>query len=153
MLSVSDIIQIIGAFLGSMGFALVFRVRKGILPAAAIGGMLEWTVYLLVAHALGGPGVFWPSVAASLECSLYSEILARKMKAPSTVFLVPGLIPLIPGKNLYYVMSYAVQNDWTRMEENGWLLGQYALGIVVGAAVVWVFVDFFRRIKKWERSA
>ncbi|MEF2675058.1 MAG: threonine/serine exporter family protein [Eubacteriales bacterium] len=152
MLGLHDYIQIAGAFVGALGFALVFRLRKGLLPAAAIGGMLEWTIYLISYNLIGGTAVFWPSMIASLFCSLYSEVMARKMKAPSTIFLVPGLIPLIPGKNLYYVMSYAVQNDWKQMQYNAAQLVQFALGIVAGAAVIWVLVDFIRRIKNWEQS-
>lgn len=152
MLGLHDYIQIAGAFVGALGFALVFRLRKGLLPAAAIGGMLEWTIYLISYNLIGGTAVFWPSMIASLFCSLYSEVMARKMKAPSTIFLVPGLIPLIPGKNLYYVMSYAVQNDWKQMQYNASQLAQFALGIVAGAAVIWVLVDFIRRIKNWEQS-
>ena len=152
MLGLHDYIQIAGAFVGALGFALVFRLRKGLLPAAAIGGMLEWTIYLISYNLIGGAAVFWPSMIASLFCSLYSEVMARKMKAPSTIFLVPGLIPLIPGPNLYYVMSYAVQNDWKQMQYNAAQLAQFALGIVAGAAVIWVLVDFIRRIKNWEQS-
>ena len=46
---------------------------------------------------------------ASAMASVFAEILARIVKSPGTVLLMPMLIPLIPGGNLYYTMFNMVK--------------------------------------------
>ena len=43
----------------------------------------------------------------------FSEILARVLKAPVILLLVPMLIPEIPGGDLYYAMYDLVQRHFT----------------------------------------
>ena len=42
------IIQLVTAFLGSLGFTLLFGLRRRYLFAASLGGGLAWGVYLAV---------------------------------------------------------------------------------------------------------
>ena len=39
--------------------------------------------------------------------------MARLKKTPTTVFLVPAAIPMVPGASLYRSMSFAVSGQWT----------------------------------------
>ena len=41
-------LQIITAFLGSLGFSVLFNIRRTKLLIAGLGGMLSWSVYLLL---------------------------------------------------------------------------------------------------------
>ena len=43
----SNFMTLLTALLGSAGFALLFNVRKQLLPLAALGGALCWGAYLL----------------------------------------------------------------------------------------------------------
>ena len=45
------IMQLATAFLGSLGFALLFQVRRKRLLLASLGGLLAWGVYLLMGMA------------------------------------------------------------------------------------------------------
>ena len=45
------LIQLVTAFTGSLGFALLFHVRKEKLLLASLGGLLAWGVYLLMGLA------------------------------------------------------------------------------------------------------
>ena len=45
----SNFMTLLTALLGSAGFALLFNVRKQLLPLAALGGALCWGAYLLAA--------------------------------------------------------------------------------------------------------
>jgi len=132
------IIQLIAALLGSAGFAMLFHLRGKLVLPAGIGGMLCWGTYLLAEYYLGG--LFIPSVIGSAFAALYAELLARKMKAPATLFFVPTVISMIPGSTLYYTMSYAVQKNWEQAHIYGGNTIQYALGIAVGICLVWAFV-------------
>lgn len=138
------IIQIITAFIGSLGFGMVFNVRYRHLIPAALSGMFTWMVYLATAKITGT--IFLPSMLASAFAAMYGEILARIRKTPANQFLIIGLIPLVPGSTLYYMMSYAVQGDWVRSRWYGTQTVRYALGIAVGISLVWAFWDMVKRI-------
>ncbi len=111
------IIQLITAFTGSVGFCLLFNVRRGKLFLAGLGGVIAWGVYLLAGLWIDGdvPRFF----LASLVLTLYAEIMARTLKAPATVFLVSASIPLIPGGSLYTTMRYAVESRWAEFSAQG----------------------------------
>ena len=95
-----ELIQIFCATLGTLGFALLFRVRREHLLFATLGGALSWTAYLAVGFA--GAGVFLSSLTGGVAVCLWSEMMARWRKAPANVYLIPGIVPLLPGSALYY---------------------------------------------------
>ena len=110
-------VQLITAFTGSVGFSLLFNVRRGKLTLAGLGGVIAWGVYLLSVLLISNdvPRFF----LASLALTLYAEIMARVCKAPATVFLVSASIPLIPGGSLYTTMRYAVESQWEAFSAQG----------------------------------
>ncbi len=136
------IIQLVTALIGSLGFALLFQLRKGLLAAASIGGIINWGVYLLMAHYVG-EGFIACFVAAAVAV-IYCEIAARVLKAPVTLFLVPSVVPSVPGGSLFYTMSSIVRQDWTAAKGFGLKTAEFALGIAAGiclAVVVFSIVN------------
>lgn len=128
------IIQLIGAAIGSLGFSLLFNAGKRTLLPAVVGGTLGWAFYLLFEWL--GASVFVAAIAASVFCQIYSEFLARLMKAPTTVFFIPAIVPLVPGGSLYHTMYYAATKDWSKFREYGVSTVQVAFGIAVGASFI-----------------
>ena len=96
------IIQTTAAFLGSIGFAIFFKMKGKQIVLAGIGGAVTWIVYLLIQHFI--EGYFVPYLVASIFVGIYAEIMARVNKAPATIFLTAAAVPLIPGGSLYYTM-------------------------------------------------
>ena len=92
------IIQTLAAFVGSMGFAIFFKMKGKQIVLAVVGGAVTWVVYLLVQHFI--EGYFVPYLAASIFVGIYAEIMARVNKAPATIFLTASAVPLIPGGRL-----------------------------------------------------
>ena len=89
------ILQIVCGVLGTFAFALFFHVAPRHLVLATVGGGLSWLLYLLVFAQ--GNGVFLSALAASFGICLWSEIMARVRKAPTNIFLIPGIIPCCPA--------------------------------------------------------
>lgn len=140
------IIQLATAFLGSLGYGLIFNVRRSHLIPAALSGLFTWAVYLAAAEVTGT--ILLPSILAGGFAAVYAEVLARIRKAPANQFLIIGLIPLIPGRTLYYTMSYGVQGDWLESRWFGIQTIQYALGIAAGMSLVWALWDMARKIEE-----
>ena len=113
-------VQTLMGCIGSVGFAVLFNIRGRKLLLAAGGGALAWAVYL--ACTCNGLDIF-----AGLF--LASELLARAVKAPVIMLLVPMLIPLIPGGDLYYMMSFLVRGQYEAF-------GQYAQRVLTEAGAI-----------------
>lgn len=142
-----EIIQIITAAIGTLGFSIYFRVSEKNVIASTFGGALGWAVYLLIFKMTAS--LFFANFTAALIVYVYSEIMARILKGPSNIFLIPGIIPLLPGGTLYYTMYGLVEGNKSLFSENGVktavITFGIAAGIVVGAVLVIYIVKFKNR--------
>ncbi|QSX09411.1 threonine/serine exporter family protein [Alkalibacter rhizosphaerae] len=149
----SEWIAVIMSFFCSLGFAVMFHVRGYKLILCGLGGSLVWGMYLLAAHWSGAEifGFF----AATFTVSLVSEILARVVKAPVILFLVPMLVPLIPGGDLYQATTYLVQNQMSAFGMEMALLapkvGAMAFGIILMASLVQIYLFGKRAVNVWQK--
>ena len=124
------LIQLLTAFLASLGFSLVFGLRSRHLLFGALGGMCAWGLYLLIYTWI--PNLFLPTLFTSVVAVIYSEFMARRRKCPSTLFLMPAIIPLVPGSSLYYAMSSMVQGEVAAAKSYGHDTLVCALAIAAG---------------------
>lgn len=97
---------------------------------ASAGGSFAWIIYILASQFT--PNAFVTNMLAASFATLYSEILARIKKAPTTVFLIPSIMPMIPGGGLFYTMSAVISNDTVLFEKYFVTTIETALGISIG---------------------
>lgn len=140
-----SLLQLMTATLGSLGFALLFRVRGKHLAVATAGGLLSWLVYLAFVRL--GVGEILSNVISAAAVTAYARVCAGRFKAPVTVYLIVGLVPLIPGKGLYQAMLAAVQGDVPRMGETGLKTMMLALGISAGVVLVTTAVHIAEKVQ------
>lgn len=141
------IIQLIAATLGTFAFSMVFHLRKEFLGWAALGGFISWAVYLLMLNK-AGQNLFISCLFSAICVAFYGEFMARKLKGPTTVFVIPGVLPLIPGSSLYYTMYYAVSTDWAMAKYYGFMMVQYMLAISIGISLVMGIFAMYRNVKE-----
>ena len=122
------IIKLLTAVLGSIGFSIIFYLKPHKLPLAALGGLVTCAVYLGVQMLLGGELV--PNLAAAFVGAIFSEVMARLTKAPVPVYLLPCLIPLVPGGMLYKTMDNFIRGAYGVAGS----CGLTALAVAVGIA-------------------
>ena len=131
-------LQILWGLIGTVGFAVLFNIRGLKLAVAATGGLLSWTLFLLLGRLIDSDTVNYFIVALCL--SLYAELMARVLKTPTSVFITTSLVPLIPGGSLYYTMASAFGGDLTAFLERGTatllLASALALGIIAATTAV-----------------
>lgn len=140
------VVQLFTAFLGSLGFAMLFNIRKDKLLPAAFGGMLAWGIYIIAgAFSNVEPARYF---IASVGLTIYAEVFARIKRTPTTVFLVSTAIPLIPGGSLYKAMDFAMRKDMEGFVVTGAETLLLAMAIAGGILSTMVLVHVVLRSSK-----
>lgn len=130
----ANLVYLIMSFLGAVGFALVFQSSVRHLLLDGVAGLCAEAVYLLTG-ACGGSD-FLCAFLSALSVTLLAEIFARVRRAPATVFLLPGIVPIVPGSSLYYMMSALVFRTYDSAVIYGRATLHISVGIVAGIIVV-----------------
>ena len=95
--------------IGTAGFCIILNVSKSKFLPAVLGGVVSAFTAALLEN--NGAGLFKTILVSMIALCAYSEIAARLLKAPVSVIMIPGSIPLLPGGSLYYMMRYLVHFD------------------------------------------
>lgn len=138
------LVQLVTAFTGSVGFAVVFNVQACRLFWAGLGGLLGWAVYLAFGLVTESDVVRF--FVASACFTFYADPMARLKKTPITVFLVPAAIPMVPGASLYRSMSFAVNGEWSAFAPQILYTLLLASAIAAGIVCAMTFAHIGRRI-------
>lgn len=127
------ILSILSAFISTIGFSIVFHVQKKHLLICGATGAISWAIYLLL-NQKGNSSVL-ASFLATLVVTALSYLLAKKRKTPITVFLIAGIIPLVPGLGLYRMMYALLEEDYSLALDYATLTFEIA-GVIAGAIVI-----------------
>ena len=92
------------------------------------------------------------SAIAAAFAAIFAEIVARIQKAPSSQFMIIGLMPFVPGASLYYMMSSIVLGDVEKSGYYGNRTAAIVLGIAVGITLTWAFYDVIQRLVRRKFS-
>ena len=83
------------AMLSTMAFGIIFQAPRRSLPLCGAVGAVGWLVYIYLRNGAELDS-FYANLAAALAVALLSELAARAVKAPVTVFVIPGIFPIVP---------------------------------------------------------
>ena len=146
----TGLMQVCMSFLGSLGFSVLFNVRGWKVLLAALGGCWSWAVFLL----LGGiiPEVPYRYFCCACLIALYAEILARILKTPATSFLIPSMIPHIPGSSLYETMRFALYKQWDLCLSQAFYTIKLALALALGSAVVLTIFNVIALLRSGKKE-
>lgn len=103
------IVQVIAAYFVTVFFSIMFNTSKRQLIYCGFVGGAGWLVYLLTLTRT--PSVVVSSFFAALAVSLLAFVFSKLRKSPVTIFQIPGIIPLVPGKGMYQTLYAVVSND------------------------------------------
>ena len=111
---------------------LINAPKNTVICSSAIGGA-AYVVYRLI--SVNSEKEILAYFVASIVISVASEICARLYKRPSTVFIFPGIIPLVPGVGLYNSMLCLVQNNHdmfiVKAVETVFIAGAIAIAVAI----------------------
>jgi len=104
-----------------------------------IGGLLGsigWVLYIVVLDQTGSTGESF--LAGAFAVAFLSEVFAFFIRDPATVFLLPGLLPLVPGGGIFFMMRAAVEGELDVALHIGYetiiAAGAIALGIALASS-------------------
>lgn len=127
--------QMILSFISTVAFSAFFSGPKKSLPVAGFLGMLNWIIFLFINENLGYSKIV-AAFFGTVICSILAELAAQKFKMPATVFIIPCLLPLVPGAGVYYTMFDFVNKKPTASSqaiETLLIAGAMAFGIIVSS--------------------
>jgi uncharacterized membrane protein YjjB (DUF3815 family) len=133
-------VQLLAGFVSALTFAHLFHVPKDQIVRSGVVGGLGWAMFLLTKGDWGEIGGMF---VAGTAVAVLSELLARKWKQPVVIFLIPGVIPLVPGGKAYLTMLSFLQNDYLEglelLVSTVFLAGAVAAGIILASSVFRVY--------------
>lgn len=146
------LIQIVTSFITSVAFAIMFRINRRHLINVGICGTVTFAVYYTVLFF--SSSLFAAAFISSMVTALYAELFARLKRAPTIVFVLPGIVPTVPGGSLYRGMrdlllkniDGAIDNFAATLEVGSGIAG----GIVTVSIVFGIIVD---RLSKQKSRA
>ncbi len=142
--------QICMAAIGAMGYGMLCHISGSRLITILFGGAANWVFYLLALHFYQDRVLSF--FVAALATAALAEILARLCKTPVLTLLVPMMVPLVPGGDLYYTTLALVQGDMEGFTRYGSLVlreaGAMSLGIILIACVVQTILKLHTLTKK-----
>lgn len=154
MLSLPLYVHMIFGYLATVGFAVFLNSPKKTMYISGFIGMGSWIIYILMVKA--GYDVVVSNLLAASFASLSSEILSRKMKKPTILFVVPGIVTLVPGLGLYNAMSFLIEGNYNLAIGKGievvLVSGAIAFGVIVVSSLTKGYYDRIKGLKEDLRS-
>lgn len=141
--------EFIFAFLGTLGFTFIFNVPLRHIPVASFVGGAGWVVFQ-IADAMGC-GVAIACFFGACTVGLTSDIASKVCKEAATIFVIPGVLPLVPGAGTYYTMLAVIEGNLDQAAAKGIetlaMAGAIALGLLVMGTVMQIIRGASKRIK------
>ena len=127
------ILNLIFSYLAALFFGVIFDIPKRLYHTTGIVGACGWIVYTIFYDTLEFHTIY-SNFFGGLALGLLSHVMARYKKEPVILFMVPGIIPLVPGalafdatKNLILIQFSKAINT---MLEVTLIAGAIALGLL-----------------------
>lgn len=145
---ISLYVQIPCALMVTLGFCIIFNVPLKKFPICISIGILSWMsyqtfIYFDMSQVLA-------AFLSSCIVWLLSNICSRIFKETSTMFIIPGILCLVPGSGLYYTMLAMLSHDMEQMASTGTLTlmiaGAIAAGLLAMGSVTGVIILFINKM-------
>ena len=122
------------SFMASYFFALIYDAPKKLFIPAGLAGASGYMVHFLFNLSFQMDTIY-TSLLGSLSLGLISHILSRLLKAPVVIFMIPGIIPLVPGSLAFIATQELVTLNFTDAANTFiraiLIAGSIALGLLI----------------------
>lgn len=134
-LLIALLLNFILPFMASYAFAIIFNAPRKELIQCGLSGGLGWVVYFFLLEKTSSPvtSVFF----GALTVAACSRTQSYTRRAPSTLYLLPGIIPLVPGKQIYSTMKAMIADNLFATYQEAVMAFKMAGVIAVGIIIVY----------------
>lgn len=152
MTVLSFLVPCLGAFVAGIGFAIIYNIHGKNILISSLCGTLAYAVYLVA--CLFFETNFAPYFIAGVFIGLYSELAAYIFHTPVTVYLMPGIVPLVPGFTIYKTMEACLHGDisgfGTGVVDTLKIAGAISLGMIMASYLVKAIKNIAQR--NWKEN-
>lgn len=128
-------VQAAAAFIGTLGFAVLFGVpSRNYLQCGAVA-CIGWIVYLVL-DRYTALGIFGATVCASMVVVAMSRWAAVWFRTPGIVYLITGVFPMIPGGAIFWATFFLVDGRMHEALKSGLTAVALTFSIVLGIVLV-----------------
>lgn len=146
------IIQFIASFIAVVSFSIGIEIPKKYIIIVGLVGAIGWLVYLETIALYGTELLAY--FLSALIVTIFSMLLSKILKTLSTIFIIPGILPIVPGAAMYN-MVYSLING--NSSKTGYYLLQALL--ITGGIALAIFIaqsikgiEIIRKDKKIDEN-
>lgn len=139
--------QFVFSFFATWGFCILFQVPKKSIFYSCLTGAIGWCIFIVFKNSTNSNPL--ANFMAAVTIGLLGEFFARLQKNPVTMYVIPGIIPLVPGYGIYLAMVNLINNDFYAS------IKSTTDAILVSAAIslgIILVSSIFRTIKKKKKK-
>lgn len=133
---VEGLLQFAAAYVGTIGFSVLFSVPREHYPRCGLIGGTGWLICWVLIHGLY-MGTVEANFLATVFITLSSRISSTVKKCPVTLFLIAGIFPEVPGIGVYRTIYYSILDN----HDLSLYYGRETLGIAI-AMVLGIILVF-----------
>ncbi|MEB2301984.1 threonine/serine exporter family protein [Lysinibacillus xylanilyticus] len=140
------IIQLILSFFATAGIGVIFNVPRKNLIYCGFVGAVGWMIYFILTEH--GMDIVYASFFSSFVIAIVAHLYARRFKMPMIIFIIGGIIPLVPGGMAYNAMRNVVEADYIQGLQYGFKAFLITGAIVIGLVFAEVLIQLvFRSVR------
>lgn len=122
------------AFVAALGFAVIFDVSRSELVYCGIAGLTAEAVYQIIRYIYEEKTV--AVLVSAVSVTVLVRVLANVRKTPVTVYMISGIIPLVPGGAVYNTVFDIIASDYAAAVVWGIDAVKSASAVAIGIVLV-----------------
>jgi len=126
-------------FFSTLGFGFIFNAPKKLLIPISLIGAVGMFILMFMTNEYN---IIAATFFGACAIAILAEIASRAGKDATTLFIIPGIIPFVPGKLLYETMRNMLVSDFNGAVSTG--TQAFILAGCIAAALV--FIATFARL-------
>jgi uncharacterized membrane protein YjjB (DUF3815 family) len=146
---INIVFQTIAAFAATTAFSMLFNVPRKELVFCGITGAVGWFVSRFVLY-FNPAWLVFGTFAGTLALTSVSRALSYSRKTPVLVYLIGGILPLVPGAGIYNTMYELIMvgEDGRAFYfglQTAQVAGVIAVGIICVLSLPRILFDYSRK--------
>ncbi|MGO2117804.1 MAG: threonine/serine exporter family protein [Fusobacterium sp.] len=133
----------------SLCFGVFLSVPKIDLIVGGIIGGISWALYVFLMEISGE--IILPYFISTLTIGILGNLSSKITKRPIFLYMLPGIIPLVPGYSLYYTMFYIVTEDYSLALHKGietlFIAFSISSGLIVSESLKKILNNLLKKLK------